>query len=53
MTFERGSLPALEWPASVSPPTVTSKSRFNRIGVVTDWCQVTRFPAIESDTRHR
>ncbi len=47
MTFERGSPPALEWPVSVSPATVTSKSRFNRIGLVTVWCQVTRSPTTE------
>lgn len=51
VTFERGSLPALEWPVNVSPVTVTSKSRFNRIGLVTDWCQVTRSPTTEISCR--
>jgi len=44
-TAERGNRPAREWPTNESPSTMTSKSRFRRIGLVTDWRHVARGPS--------
>jgi hypothetical protein len=41
-TAERGNRPAREWPTNRSSSTMTSKSRFRRIGLVTDWRHVAR-----------